>query len=89
MVSVEVGVPVDIVDRGGSAVPAGPDTSQRCDSRFDGPAGTTTCGAQAYVFAELAEGGSLSFCGHHGAMVIEQLRLRGALIADLRSTIPK
>ena len=40
------------------------------------------CGAQAYIHAELATGGSLQFCNHHGREVEATLRPKTASWTD-------
>ncbi len=40
------------------------------------------CGAQAYVRAQLATGGELLFCAHHGREHEAKLRVQGAQIQD-------
>lgn len=46
------------------------------------------CGSRAFVYAELATGGSLAYCGSHGRRFIPRLTELGATIIDLRHTIP-
>ncbi|WP_150462515.1 DUF7455 domain-containing protein [Nesterenkonia ebinurensis] len=40
------------------------------------------CGAQAYIRAELASGGALLFCNHHGREVEDTLRPKTASWID-------
>ncbi|GAA4833954.1 DUF7455 domain-containing protein [Garicola koreensis] len=40
------------------------------------------CGAQAYIRAELASGGALLFCNHHGREVESTLRPKTATWTD-------
>ena len=45
------------------------------------------CGCRAFVYAELATGGSLAYCGSHGGRYIPRLTEIGATIVDLRHMI--
>ena len=45
------------------------------------------CGMRSFVFAELANGGEVSYCGHHGGMYWDALIYSGATIVDLRHMI--
>lgn len=45
------------------------------------------CGCRAFVYAELANGGSLAYCGSHGGRYIPRLTEIGATIVDLRHMI--
>lgn len=46
-----------------------------------------TCGCRAFVYVELATGGSLAYCGHHGAEYIPRLNEIGATVIDLRHAV--
>ena len=54
------------------APPAALDTADRCDR----------CGAQAFVRAELTNGGELLFCAHHAREHESKLREIAVLIHD-------
>ena len=54
--------------------------SDRCDAEAKHP-------AQAFVFAQMPDGRSLSFCGHHGAEFMDGLIAAGAIIIDQRHLI--
>jgi hypothetical protein len=41
------------------------------------------CNARAYIFAELANGGELSYCNHHGRHHTPALHAAGAVVFDL------
>lgn len=45
------------------------------------------CGAQAFIRAELASGGALLFCNHHGRQVESTLRPKAANWVDESSRI--
>jgi len=67
-------VPIDIVDRGKVTVVEVAD--DRCDAK--------ECGSKAYVFVELRNGYTLSFCGHHGTEYWDNLVMQSARIIDQR-----
>nr|WP_278101147.1 hypothetical protein [Microbacterium proteolyticum] len=45
------------------------------------------CSARAYIFVELANGGELSWCIHHGKHHTPALQAAGAIIFDLSYTL--
>lgn len=45
------------------------------------------CGCRAYVYVELATGGSLAYCGSHGRRFMPRLNELGATIVDLTHMI--
>ncbi len=46
------------------------------------------CGSRVFVFAELPDGGSLGYCGHHGSRFLPRLTEIGATVIDLRHMVP-
>lgn len=46
-----------------------------------------TCGCRAFVYVELPKGGSLAYCGHHGAEYLPRLNEIGATVIDLRHAV--
>lgn len=46
-----------------------------------------SCGAQAFVMAEFANGGTLLFCGHHFNKFEEKIRQQAIDIFDARNRI--
>lgn len=66
--------PVDIVDR------HKPLTIEVASDRCD------TCGAEAFVYAEL-EHGSVAYCGHHGTEYLPELTRQAITVIDLRHLI--
>lgn len=75
-----VNPPTDVVDR----VPTITVHADTCDA----------CGHPAYLYAELPpttrlpHGGTIAYCGHHGAAYLDGLTRAGARIIDLRHLIP-
>ena len=67
--------PTDIVDRA-RVVEVDYDL---CDAK--------NCGAKSYVFAQMPNGYSISFCGHHGTEYWDGLNRTAVVVIDLRHTI--
>ena len=67
--------PLDIVDRL-KVIEVADDL---CDAK--------NCGAKSYVFAQMPNGHSVSYCGHHGTEYWAGLNRTATVVIDLRHTI--
>lgn len=48
-----------------------------------------TCGAEAYVWADIEGHASLAYCAHHGTKYMARLLEQARVVIDLRDTVPQ